>query len=594
MLLTAAPCAFGVDVEDAKRALHGRDGRRVRTFFERARRNANEPQALASTGRWQSWMAEPEQLERWSCERGTGPRGFAVVARAAIVHRLGREAIESLALGLVAGDVLKENPRRRVVRVETDAGAAVVKFYAPERGLERIKALAVGNRARREWDTALALRAAGIPVPEPWFLAEGIPGATSASFCAAAVPGARPIGGFLEERRGAGVTSAALEVLTPTVQVLARLHAAGFDHRDFHGGNVLLRNGDPRDVVVIDLHRVERGTAVGLGARVEALATLLHTLRFGLRPEEFRAAIALYAAVASVPGSVERLTSAVLRRVQRRESLRIQSRSRRCVRESSEFTAVRAGGCNGWRRREWSESALFQAIGEARDALAAGSVAVRSIARRSSVALAGEGEATLAVKIYDGDGRRRSLRARFTDGRAGAAYRAGFALAVRKVSAPPVIAWLKTPDRSVLVMAAFADARTLLAASFAWLAQPPHERERALRAGAIAVAALLNSLWTARVQVHDLSPKNILLREHEGTATASLCDFDGIRFERAPSLERMIRGLAQVNDCAPAIPARARLRVLARLKRTLPGLRRTGVAHAIWLASRDRAEKTIP
>lgn len=533
-------------------------------------------------------MAEPEQLEQW-----TAVRGLSVVANAAIVRRLGRDGIEALALGKSAGEVLKQNPRRRVTRVATPIGPVVVKHYARDRGLERLKVLAFGNRARREWETALALRAAGLPVPEPWFLAEGAAADVSASFGAAAVPGARPLGGFLEARASDSDAArvACIDALVPTLRVLARMHVAGFHHRDFHGGNVLLQNGDPRDVVVIDLHRVERGRDLGMRARIEALATLLHTLRFGMRGAEIRDAILAYANEASLNVERERLVAAVLERMARREAARIDSRSKRCMRESTEFTAVRAGGCIGWRRRNVDEHVLFESIANAREALAQGSTAVRSIARRSSVALAPAGDAMWAVKVYDGDGRRRSLRARFTEGRAGAAYRSGFALAVRGVAAPPVIAWLKTPDRSVLVMTAYDDARTLLAASFAWLAAPQPQRDDALRTAAIAVAELLRSLWSARVLVHDLSPKNVLMRERDGSMHASLCDFDGIRFGRAPTLERMIRGLAQVNDCAPGIPPRARLRVLARLKRALPQLRRTGVASAVWRTTRARAEK---
>jgi Ser/Thr protein kinase RdoA (MazF antagonist) len=611
LLFTAAPRAFGVDVKDAERALHGRDGRRVLVFSERGEPIPAKPAALASTGRWQSWMAEPEQLERWAGARGPGARGLSLEASSTLVRQLGRDAIEALARGDVRGEVLKENPRRRVMRVDTPAGAGVVKHYASDRGLERLKVLAFGNRARREWETALALRVAGLPVPQPWFLAVGPVGAAAArgggpdeigladfasSFGAAAIPNARPLGGHLEDLAAsrAASPSAALDALAPTLGVLARMHAAGFHHRDFHGGNVLLRGGEPRDVVVIDLHRVDRGREVGVAARAEALATLLHTLRFGLAQDQFAAAIDLYADAANLSAARPRFVTTVLARIAQREAARVESRSKRCVRESSEFTAVHAGGCRGWRRRNVDEGVLFAAIARAREALAAGSPHVRSIARRSSVALAAAGDASWAVKVYDGDGRRKSLRARWTEGRAGAAYRAGFALAVRAVPAPPVVAWVKTPDRSVLVMTAYDDAVTLLQASFRWLAEPRERRDALLRAGADAVAELLRSLWTARVQVHDLSPKNVLLRARDGVVRASLCDFDGIRFGRAPTLERLIRGLAQVNDCAPGIPARARLRVLCQLKRSLPLLRRTGVAAAIWRTTRDRAEKTLP
>lgn len=496
-------------------------------------------------------------------------------------------------------EVLKRNPRRSVFLVRVGDRELVVKHYH-ERGLgDALKKLVGRSRARREWTVATALGSSGLPVPTPVAWARRSDGrfVTWSAFAMEAVPQARPLGGFLEDRYapGDGRGEEKRPIVRTAAALLARLHDAGFDHQDFHGGNLLVEGGAagrPGRLVVVDLHRVTRPGRVATSRRIRALADLVHTLRFALDPSDTEAVVEAYASATARPyRDVARMSGLVERACERREARRVSSRTRRCVRESSEFVPVASGGVRGFARRDVPLEALFDGIAAAREAIATGGVAARSIARRSSVAVASVAGRSVAVKQYDGDGSR-SARGTVTRGRAGRAYVAAHGLAVRGVPVPGVVAWLRTPDRSFLIVDEVIDAAPLSAFSFRLLEGGTHAGQAA--AVADAVAALLERLFTSGVSVNDLSPKNVLVGfDERGAPFAKLCDFDGVRLDRAPSRERLVRALAQLNDLAAGLGQRPRLRVLRRLARSFPALAGSGTAREIGRRTSARAAKRL-
>lgn len=481
--------------------------------------------------------------------------------------------------------VLKGNPRRSVLLMPTPVGDLVVKLYHPGGAIDALKDRVVGARAEREWRIARAMAACGLPVAAPIACGRGLQraGRRIDLFACRAVAGAEPLGGALERLYATGGEPAARRrLLRDAVSLLHAVHGAGFDHRDFHGGNVLVA-GDGA-LVVIDLHRVARGRRVHRPARIRALADLLHTLRFGIDPGDAADAVGHYARLCAAADPA-RWWPQVQRAVARRERQRIRSRSRRAVREGSTFTAVATGGVRGFRTREVAVDDLFAAIAAARAAIAVGGAAVRSLASRSSVAIAPAGARGVAVKLYEGDGWRAARPGR---GRAGRAWLTAHALRVRGIAVPAGVAWLRTPDRAYLITDEVHGAQPLSALA-PRLALTP----LALTPVALAVARLLGDLFTAGVDVHDLSPKNLLLRTTAAGADATLCDFDGIRCRRRLPVARMWRGLAQVNDVVPQVPLRARLRVLLVLKRRIPALRGPGGAARVRDLTARRAHKTL-
>lgn len=482
--------------------------------------------------------------------------------------------------------ILKRNPKRAVYRVEGPIGPLVVKVHSLRGGAERLGARLFGTRARREIETARAIASAGVRTPEAVALLED-PGAGIAASAVRAIDGAAALGPYLEQRfrprdgRGAEKRS----WLARAVGLLAALHRAGFDHRDFHGGNLLVDAGG--ELFVIDLHRVARG-APSRRRRLRAIADLVHTLRFALDPSDDAFAIAEYARVANRPDLAGASSLAELRAViARRERKRVRSRSKRCLVESSAFSRVATGGCRGFRRRDRDEAEIFAAIAAATEQIESGGPLLRSISRRSSVAIGAAGGRRYAVKIYHGDGFKR-LRGRATGGRGKRAWRAAHALDVRGIAVARPVAWIQTPDRSILVTDEVEDAVPLHVLSFALGGDASGRARRVARA----VSDLVGDVFEAAVSVNDLSPKNVLVQDQGGRIRAVLCDFDGVRL-RTTTPQRMIENLAQLNDLAPTVGATPRLLVLRRLKRRAAVRLGRGAASAILVATARRAARAL-
>jgi len=501
--------------------------------------------------------------------------------------------------GAAGARAIKRNPRRSVHQLETAVGPLIVKQYHSRGALDWIKSRLGRGRAAREWTIATSLRQAGLPAPEPLCLGvRRVRGEAEFSLLASRlIPDAEPLGGFLERQfhSGDGRAPEKSAWLVRAVRLLARLHEAGFDHRDFHGGNLLVTlSADPEtSLTVIDLHRVSSGRPgrVSNRRRLRALADLLHTLRFTLEPELNRLAVETYLEAAGWPASRSPIW---LRRVERaltkRERRRIRSRTRRCVKFSSEFEPVRVGGVRGFKRRDVPLHDLFQAVEAARCEIREGGPRVRSLARRSSVALSDCLDFEVAVKTYDQDGARQSLRGRFTAGRARKAYVAAHGLSVRGVPVPRVLAWLRTPDRAFLVTEAVSGAVPLSVRSFE-LVIGDATREKEARRVSGAVAELLIALFRSGVRVNDLSPKNILIGADD--RTARLCDFDGVTLGRRSGRDRMLRGLAQINDLAPAFPASWRARVFRRVAAAVPEVAGKAGLREVCRRTKLRAARTL-
>jgi tRNA A-37 threonylcarbamoyl transferase component Bud32 len=169
------------------------------------------------------------------------------------IHRASRAAdVQRWSRGEVRGEVLKENAGRKVWRVPAGEPALFVKRFPAE--LFR-------DRARKEAAMLLALEKTGIPCPRlvavardnegSYLLTEEIPGVRILS--ALLQKGDEPVRGLLE-----------------SLGALARrLHDAGFEHQDFHTGNVLVREGK---LFVIDVHRARIRRSLSRERRLEGVA----------------------------------------------------------------------------------------------------------------------------------------------------------------------------------------------------------------------------------------------------------------------------------------------------------------------------------
>ena len=166
------------------------------------------------------------------------------------------------------------------------------------------------SKAAKSFRMASAFAAAGLSTPEPLFFAEAIAGAPTAIFVTACLEGRLELR-YLLRARNAGTDResfpriAAAAAIAAVARYARRMHDAGFFHRDFSIGNLLLQEGNTADevadVAVLDLNRCRHQRRVGTSERMRDLCRLPLE-----RQADREALLAAYFAPAAVPGAARR------------------------------------------------------------------------------------------------------------------------------------------------------------------------------------------------------------------------------------------------------------------------------------------------
>ena len=168
------------------------------------------------------------------------------------VHLPARKAdVERWARGEAPGHLLKENRGRAVWRVDAGHPAFFVKRFPPE---------LLRDRARKEASLLLDLERAGIPCPRLVAVARDPKGTY---LLTEEIPEVLTLSERLKEPGRVGGLLESLGLL------LRRMLESGFDHQDFHVGNVLVR-GD--SLYVIDVHRARRGRPLSRNRQLDSIA----------------------------------------------------------------------------------------------------------------------------------------------------------------------------------------------------------------------------------------------------------------------------------------------------------------------------------
>lgn len=171
-----------------------------------------------------------------------------------------------------------------VTRLETAAGPvdAVVKQFRHLGSRERLKRRLQGSKAAKSWRVAHALLNAGLLTPEPLLLVESEREEGPAFYVC------RHLSDVLEARYLLRAANAGREreefpgvdyprFLEELGRMARRLHDAGFWHRDFSSGNILLRTGEdgaPTALYLIDLNRTRMGRRVSTSERLRDLSRM--------------------------------------------------------------------------------------------------------------------------------------------------------------------------------------------------------------------------------------------------------------------------------------------------------------------------------
>jgi len=367
--------------------------------------------------------------------------------------------LKALAAQLARGEVPAgvEIGKRSPVRIAASCGDAFLKVFL---GRSRASAREARNLARA--------RALGLPVPGP--LAHGAD--------------------WIAMRRLEAPRPATRADLAALLDLAGRAHAAGMVHGDLHLGNFAWSAGQ---LWLLDLQRARWLWRVPRWLRNRDLGYLAFSLGDPLPPE----------------------LEPVRRWYERRAHTHWRSRTRRCLGESSGFTAFEHRGASGFRARDVDPDALARALDASGGASARGS----------------------GAEIWRAGGwivKRHPSRRAARD-----AWRNGHGLEVRGIATGRARAWVGD-------LLAMEDAGPDLDA---WLASEFERAPQSVRGAlADALGALLAALHWRGIYHADLKATNLVWTP--GTPPR-LLDYSRVRFSRSVSRRRRIKNLAQLNAALP-------------------------------------------
>ncbi|MDJ0972971.1 MAG: lipopolysaccharide kinase InaA family protein [Planctomycetota bacterium] len=464
-----------------------------------------------------------------------------------------------------AGRILSENRYRVTSRVPVREGRALLVKVHRARGLgERLLSWFKPSRARTEWAIARHLAAIGIPVPRPFAYGEARTAGTlsGAFFVGEFLDGVKRLDEALCEDQPRAKQRA---LLRRAVGLIRAMHDRGFDHRDLHAGNILVKPGpgDVRAMTIVDLHRARMGAPLGRARRAAALGKWLHSIQDQVHAGARLRLVGAYLGEGA-SRDVRRAFYARVERVRRRIHTRwLASRAKRCFKESTSYTRD-VGAGRGYRSRRLTLERLEDALREHETALALDDARVAKRGRKGLVTVHGD----LVVKETipaDWLGR---LKDRLAPDRHRHAYGNAHRLAFLGVHAAQPLAYLRRRGR---VFSLFTDlsayARLDLLARDTFRSGDPDSARSLLRDS----ADWLGTLHRRGVYHGDLKGVNVRVDASGARHVFWLIDTDRVLVGGRPVAERRrIKNLAQLAASIPRDVTRTdRLRWFRRYQAAL-------------------------
>ncbi len=423
-------------------------------------------------------------------------------------------------------------------------------------GLGRtLKSLLLGHVAQKEFLASRYLDGKGIRTPEVIAVGSGHPCKDRAVIIFRAVRGAAVMWDLFLK----AAPNQKERYLSSLAAVTARLHRARFHHRDYHAGNLLTARRDGGGSVpwVIDLHRSTFPRDMSAKRGIGNIADLLHSLLPSLGDGDIDFFLSRYKA--ENPDARWEISDArrhIDNRIKRIEEVRLASRTRRCFKNSTEFTVTR-------RRDGVIYAARVIKIDEVERILrdfAQGSGKVIKRDRKATIALLRSGPKEICVKAYLGLTLSEKIRAMLRSSRGHVSWRSARALNLRG---------FETPRQLCLVVARrffVPRAIYLMSASI----RPDLEMDRfilkELAGNARTIASFAGALGTFVGRLHragvyhrDLKGTNIAVQRNGSDFVFSLLDLDSVSFGHEVSARRRAKNLAQIFLSTPgAVGAAAR------------------------------------
>lgn len=245
-------------------------------------------------------------------------------------------------IGKMGGKIIKESRIRWAAIITLSNQQRVfLKGDLTKDWIESIKYLLLPSKGRKEWFIAYQMHKRNVAIPKPLGWLERVHrGFVKESY-------------YFSEAIGSG--NSLIEGPGPFFPELAKtvkkVHLAGLFHRDLHAGNFLW---DGQTLFLIDLHSAKIVGTLSLNQRLWNLSLLFHSLRsvWGER-EQSLFMDAYFEEELLLLRKKEELLQRIHIQMGRLQKRQWRSRTKRCLKESTEFSIQRVKGFRFYHRRDF-------------------------------------------------------------------------------------------------------------------------------------------------------------------------------------------------------------------------------------------------
>jgi tRNA A-37 threonylcarbamoyl transferase component Bud32 len=452
-----------------------------------------------------------------------------------------------LAIQNLEGEVIKASKLRFAAIFRLTNGRRIFFKRDKTQGpLVSLKLLMLPSKGRKEWFIADQLKKRNLPVPEPLGWMEKVHrGFVKESY-------------YLSEAIGSGVSliedSVILEspfALPNLAKTLRKFHDVGLFHHDLHAGN-FLRDGE--SFYLTDLHRAEIVRSLSLDQRLWNFSQLFLSLRSRWTEKEQMEFIEKYFEGDSFDLKQKeehiRKIHSLMDRLQKRHW---RSRTKRCVKESTEFSMKKEEGVRYYHRRDFSLDDIRRVIGEHLSLVREKPPALAKYSSEVIVSILNVGRMRVCVKQFRYPHVRDIFKDLFRPSKGLKSWVGGNGLKVRGISSIKPIAlvekrgWLGGRE-SFFLMEAPEDAQELDRSILLWC-----EDFREKRLFIKAFAQWFSHFHQMNLYHKDMKARNILFSKNGENLNFQLLDLEDIRLDEKINEKKLFKNLLQLNTSVPTI-----------------------------------------
>jgi len=447
----------------------------------------------------------------------------------------------------MGGKILKESKWRWAALLPlSNGGRLFLKRDRTKGWAEGVKYLFFPSRGRKEFAIASQLERRGLPIPEPLGWVERVrKGRVRESYYLSEAIGTGV--SFLEEIAKAKEPHSMGEL----AKALKKCQEAGLFHRDLHGGNFLW-HGD--SLFLTDLHRAKIVTCLSLRQRLWNVAHLFHSLRSVWGEEDQLQFLGQY-----FEGSLDRsqqremLCRKIHPFMDRLQKRQWRSRTKRCLKESTEFAVEREKGFCYFHRRDFPVGRLKRVIAEHQNLVKEKPSSLVKYSPEIIVSiLRDEGEG-ICVKQFRYPYFWLRMKEHFRRSKGFKSWRGANGMRARGLPSLKPLAWVERKDwlglrESFLLMEARADDQEMdryMLRGF--------EDVKKKRLFIKTFAHWLAGLHKMRLSHKDMKTCNILVSEAGETWNFHLLDFEDLLMDEDVNRKKLFKTLLQLNTSTPRV-----------------------------------------